>query len=338
MSLASKILFETPFNGKPLYKKQLDLVYDLLSDPGSEYYINPEEEVPYSRQLIRLKTLISQLLSPHVCRNIPSEFPIALKSVISKKIGDPIGAEQTVQEIIDDLRLKNDLSSKNDNKHQSMMERLKADFKIGSYIAIISSHPLEIESDEFSENFSIRHLFVQDLISNINDEEFIPKKYRLLFPLDSSCFLFWKGLKELLARYIKKNKTNKKLIHNLKTRFGTVSFAQPDLFDQEESALTEKDVSHLATGLISFLNSEGFISVFWHTTPLFSLPVIAINPAESKNAKVYTIMRNDKDVTHIHKYANEETMLWRFFVWDRIKTKQFAGKRIDFDVNNLADY
>jgi hypothetical protein len=45
---------------------------------------------------------------------------------------------------------------------------------------------------------------------------------------------------------------------------------------------------------------------------------------------VYTIVDSDDADFKVYKFSNEEILLWRLFVWDKLKLPSFGGKIIEF--------
>ena len=326
MATATELLFGIPYNGKILFKRQLDLVQELLNTSESAYYVEKADIEKYEREATRLKTLVSQLLSTTVSRNVPPEFPSSLRAIIQKKIESPQLVDQIVKDILEDLKVKNE-SSKSHTKHLSAFDRLKSEFNAANYIAIITANPLEIELDTISDGFSLRKLFVDDFLTFISNPHEGLKKYRLLLPLESTCQLFWKGLKNIVFTFIKRNQYDDSLMKLISERYAG-QYNEPNLFNNDLPL--DEYIERLTSSLITSLNNEGNIVVFAHTTPLFNLPTIAINPADTRHARIYSLQDSEKDELYVHTYSINEAVLWRIFVWDRIKTKQYSGKRIDF--------
>ncbi len=335
MASASEVLFGKLYNGRFLFKRQFDLVQDFLNTPESSYYIEKTETEKYEKEATRLKTLVSQLLSTTVNRNIPPEFPNSLRAIVQKKIESSELADQIVKEVVAGVKLKNE-SNRSNSKQLPTFDRLKADFNSANYIAIITANPLEIELDTSKDMFSLRKLFVDDFLKYISNPDSIVKKYRLLLPLESTCQLFWKGLKNIVFTFIKENKYDDNLMKFLGERYSS-QYNQLDLFINDLPI--DEYIERLTSSLITSLNNEGNIVVFSHTTPLFNLPTIALNPADSRRSKVYSLLDTEREEAYVHTYSINETVLWRLFVWDRIKTKQYSGKRIDFitAMNDVAD-
>lgn len=78
--------------------------------------------------------------------------------------------------------------------------------------------------------------------------------------------------------------------------------------------------------ILVLLNRNRNIMVFIGRAPIYAIPIVAINPAESKNIKLYALLDINNPEINIHKYSNEDVVLWRLFVWDKLKSKEFAGE------------
>src|SRR5436190_9914350 len=163
MTSADKILFEQIFDNQPLFRNQLDLVTQLLTDENTPYFVDQQNVDQYSKAQTRLKTYISQILSTSVARSITEDFKKGLNALLSKKLkGTGHDSEGIVNLIIEDLKNKNSKITRAEVK-TSVTEQFYSDLIAASYIAVITSKPLEIEMDSSPEVFSLRHFLFTDL-------------------------------------------------------------------------------------------------------------------------------------------------------------------------------
>lgn len=328
MGKANSLLFEVPVDGQMLFKNQQELVNLILQQPGTEYYVTPDDSEKYARGQNRLKAYVSQLLSSNVVRNITSDFEAALLSIIKRKVTDQGLAERLVIDIINDLKSKNVATPKADSK-SSVVDQLALDFKNGKYISIITARPLEVEAEISNEVYSLRKLVFEDFFDSITNPEKTLKIYRFNFPVDSSGHLFWTGINKLLVRYIKQVPDKKGFLDIIKHKIAFDFASNTNLFAEPDLAI--QDVNLLAEKILRGLRKEHKLMVFTCDAPIFTQPLIIIDPAEIKNAKIYSILDSQDGNFTVHKFSSEEVVLWRLFVWDKMQSPLYKGKSIELD-------
>lgn len=328
MKPASTILFEEHFNGEVLFKSQQDLVNQLLNDPETPYYIDVSESGQYLKAQNRLKTYVSQLLSNSVTRNITEDFKNGLLILLKKRlqVADNSQIHKIVESILEPLRQKNILSSKVEHRHHTS-DQFFTDLDKAYYIALITSKPLEIEVPSDQSNFTIRKFLFEDLIDQLQNTNKDLKFYRFNFPLDSYAHLFWRGLKRILSNYIRTHQSAD-FYTSLYNKFTIKTETLNKLLDKAH--LNEDDINSLVGEILNLLNRNRFIMTFSSNAPIFGLPVIALNPAEQKNIKVYTLLNETSEGVTVHKYNDYDALLWRLFVWDKLKSKLFAGEEVKY--------
>src|SRR5580693_4726493 len=109
------LLFKAEFGAEPLFKNQTHLALELLNNPDSHYFMDPDsEERP--KALSRLKAYISQLFSPEARRSVNEEFRVSLENILNdKKILTPnYSAEEITNDIIEGLKSLNKSPRTND--------------------------------------------------------------------------------------------------------------------------------------------------------------------------------------------------------------------------------
>jgi len=331
MESANNILFEKTYNGHTLFKNQLDLVIHIIQQPGTEYYASQNDIEKYSRTLNRLKAYVSQLLTSSVFRTITPDFQEALKAIILKKTGDLELTNKITSQIIDELKLRRNIPSKTDHKtdHKlNSLEQLSNDFKNGKYISIITSKPLEIEADISNDKFSLRKLVFEDFVDSILSTNQPLKDYRFNFPAESSGALFWKGINKQLIKYLKTLENRKDFLSAIQQKIHIDFNENVDLFHQP--VLSDVEIYATSASILRALRKECKLVVFTCDTPIYSLPLIVIDPAETRNAKIYAILDSDNENFNVYKFSNEEIVLWRLFVWDKIKSSKYSGTIVEF--------
>ncbi len=330
MQSAIKILFETIFNGKPLFSSQLDLAHSLLTDPNSKYHVPDSELELYTKTLNRLKSYISQLLSVSVSRSISEDFRDSLPIVITSRLkGTYVDVTKLVDEILESIKEKNLAIGKSELK-SSLIGQFVYDLQNANYIVVITSRPLEIEAPDKEGLPTLRHLLFSDLIARIYDKEKKLKSYRFNFPNESFCYLFWRGLKRILIRQIK-TVSSPELFESLHSKFKLETNMESVLKYQE--SLTDEQIEMIVDEILLRLNSERYLLVFTTTAPIYGLPTIALDPSDTKNNKIYSILDNEKMT--LFKFPENETLLWRLFAWDPLKSKKYAGQPIIYSHDSI---
>jgi hypothetical protein len=331
MNEAAKILFETKFGDIPLFISQLDLATSLLNDPDTAYYVEKAELEKYSKALTRLKTYVSQLLSSTVARSITEDFASGLLIVISKKLqSDYNKAKELVDRVILDLREKNAANAKNDAKH-SITNQFTYDLDNANYIAVITSKPLEIGLPDQGAFPPLRRYLFNDLLKSLYDPNKDLKYYRFNFPTSSYGFLFWRGLKKILVNYFQAN-PSQQLLDSLDQKFAikaNLSFNETDSVQTLNIAIEE-----IVNRTLKSLNSSRYILVFITEAPIYSLPIVAIDPSDNKKIKIYSLLETEADRITYNKLPEIETLLWRMFVWDQLKSPKYAGEEIKYCTDN----
>lgn len=325
MKEASAYLFEDTYEGRPLFKSQQDLVIQLLNDPENPYYVDSKNADQYLKAQSRLKTYISQLLSNSVTRSITEDFKRALILLLNKRLSPSFNAEEIVVSLIESLRQKNSRIAKTETKN-TIKDQLNFDLSEANYIAIITSRPLEIDIQNETIFFSLRNFLFKDLLDRLSDVEKDLKSYRFNFPLDTYCYLFWRGLKRILKNHIRGNITPT-LFESLHDKFALnyPTFAKLE----SKTDYSDNELNELVDEILKGLYRNRYILVFHTTAPIYGMPLIILNPTDQRNMKVYTLLQDEKSI-NIFKYPEQDCVLWRVFVWDKLKSKDLAGIEIPY--------
>ena len=336
MQSASSLLFGTLPSGKQLFKNQLDLVNHLLHTPGSAYFIRTDiSKEDENRAQGRLKTYLSQLLSDNIFRNLTEDFKASLALVIANKLPPDI-KDDIVNAIISNLQQKNSALSRKEEGSQHLGSRisLKEDIKEAGHIIVISARPIDLNLPLKESEFNIRNWFYEDLVRAMLGAVDRMKYYRFNFPTETYCDLFWQGLEKLMIKYLFNLADRPEYIRFLYTENFTVTtetFHEYETFIQSRPFMPDDQVSQkryeimyrIATEVIERLNRNKFISVFYNSHPIFSVPIIAINPNDS-GCKIYGILDSEEDKNVVYKFSQENTILWRLFFWDKIKASDMG--------------
>ena len=329
MEDANTILFATDFDGKSLFKNQLDLANQIMS--AGIYKVNFEDQEEVNKIQTRLKTYISQILSETAVRNITDEFKQSLESILSKKIRSSQLRDEVLKKILIDLKTKNTSTTKADVKALSF----KQDVLGNNYFSIISAKPIAIDKLKDNGEFSLRDFLFQDYIKTfLNNLK--PKYFRFNFPLQSYCELFWIGfrkmivveLMELLDSEIFKNIfVNDKFSLKKETKLQYENYKKHA--GQKNYQLINQFIFLLSLDIVELLNKNKIILTFHNTEPIYSTTLIAIMPDTLKETKLYLILEDEEERTQLLKVNSENVLLWRIFVWDKIKTSN-GSKNIEF--------
>lgn len=326
MKDASDLLFSYLYDNQPLFKSQLDLVLQLLADKNGPYYIEKSNNDEYNKAQSRLKTYISQLLSDTTIRNISEDFKKGLINLLKQRFNSD--TEKIVNEILSSLKIKNSKIPKAELK-ASVIEQLSFDLNEASYIAIITSKPLEIDLQNDRGAYYIRNLLFKDLIDRLCDKNRDLKFYRFNFPLDSYGDLFWRGLRRILLNVFK-NSISSTLIESLYSKFTLKTATLSKL--ENKSIFSDEDIVDLVDETLIHLNRNRFIIVFTNSAPIYSIPLVILNPGEHKNIRIYSLMEEESGDIKAYKYQEQDSILWRVFVWDKLKSKNYEGHEVLFSV------
>lgn len=317
MADALHLLFYKNFEGDTLFKTQLELVQNLLNHPNSKYYIANKEGEEYLKAQSRLKTYISQLLSSTVNRTVTEDFSTSLYMLIEKRLkGTNLDPKHVLADILEDLKTRNSSSAKYEPK-QSIIDQIYSDLGAANYIAVVTSRPLDLTMDLDSKTFSFQRFLMNELTESFTEAGKKIKSYRFNFPLPSFCELFWKGLKKFIRYYIARNIHEESLYRALHINY---KLADQIIKPLRSKKFSNDDLEKIADCLLEYLNANRFILVFQVTAPIYTIPVIAIDPDDPKAARLYAILENGNENIYIHRYQKEDYQLWRLFVWDNLKT------------------
>ncbi len=344
MKKAIDLLFSSDSSRRALFKSQSDLVFQLLTTPGSAYHITAQEsQENLARLQGRLKTYISQLLSDSVVRSVTDDFKRSLKVILAKQIVD---YEKLYKDIIEALEAKNAaLSTKPDiGVGNANKKSIKEEIQEANYMTVITARPINMDVPINEGGFSIRSYFFQDLILNLLTTPSKIKYYRFNFPQESYGEQFWSGLTKIMFRFLRDNYYNGDIITPL---LGKELFLESEISKLYSDSLKERSgtselhniskhrdtILKMAVGIINRLYLEKIIAVFIIEQPIFTIPILAINPDESTSS-VYAILENDADVNSIYQLKGENMLLWKIFVWYKLKSAKL-GKQVAYKPFNV---
>ncbi len=331
MSSASNILFKEKIGNAVLFKNQQDLVNQLIRHPNSPYYLETLDPKSYDRAQSRLKTYISQLLSETATRNITEDLKKGLEVLLFHKTKDKTKAEELVFLVISDLREKNSVAIKSEVK-QNVIDQFYSDLSLAQYISVITAKPLESDQVAIATGFSLSQAIANDILESLFDPHKEFKYYRLNFPLKSSGELFWNGLLLAIEKFLKKN-YNRALFEILYQKFALKTNTLNDLLKTKD--INEKKLRDVINEMLTLLNRNRKIMVFIIDAPIYTMPTIVINPGDVVNMKLYSVLDDNLNRSTVYKFSIQDMTLWRLFVWDKLKSKQFAGDNVEYSTDIL---
>lgn len=325
---AIELLFQHDFGNGPLFKNQIELVNELISNPRSSYYLDNDNEVEYSRGISRLKAYISQLLSDSARRSITPELHESLRTLIKERLlATDFKAEDITNLIVTDIKIRNrkNISTSYDtgNRRGAIIGGFLKEIVSANYISVFTSREIMFEYEIGGEKISFVDLLIQNLIDTLKSGNRI-KYYRFNFPLEQTCQLFWRGLRKEIVKYLKSNsEILPTILSNVKvlvSNYNTKELQEPI---QYYGGFEER----VANELLGYLSKNEIINVFHLKAPVFLVPSVTINPNENNNASTYLFLQSSYGNENLHKLSNEEQLLWKFFVWDNLK-KNKTGKSL----------
>ncbi|RYZ21835.1 MAG: hypothetical protein EOO16_11505 [Chitinophagaceae bacterium] len=321
MKDATELLFKPVFFSEPLFRNQADLAQQLLSHPQSAYYNNSDKDSPdYQKDLNKIKTYISQLLSVTVNRSISSAFESSLELIISDRLLlTETDGEQVTAQIIKALREKNSGSTIPASKLLAR-EELTESFAKARYISIVNHRPLEIDlTFTFNDNtFSFQRLFLEDVASAVKGEIDCLKFYRFNFPMEEYALTFWAALKYFLTEEIKSNWNKRGLVDTLSKSFRLNPSLLEPLKYSESISVTE--VRHIVDDLLIKLNEARQLQVLINSAAIYSTSIIAMDPNESRLAKIYFVFYDSDNDISFKRLSKEDYHYWRLFYWEKLKS------------------
>lgn len=330
MNTADYILFEQLFNGKPLFSSQQELVNQLLQNTNSGFY-TPNDSPEYFRGTNRLKTYISQLLSDNVIRSLTPIFKNSLGIIIKERlvntIHDPI---EITEKVIFSLTKKNkrqNVESTNTVIFDSKKELYKDVFN-AHYILVIAAHPFDIDNSDSRE--SLQKLLIQDLLDTFLSPEKQLKHYRFNFPLQQMCELFWLAVKKSLEKALTKFVNSKTFFDSLYLRSLITKLTYEEVALNED--INGEKISKVSIDILNYLNINKYLLVFLMDQPIYTAPLIVIDPNDLRNCKAYFILENESGKATVNNLPFQDIVTWKLFVFDKIKT-QGLGRQINFKSN-----
>lgn len=317
------ILFVHDYGKGPLFKSQVDLVYEFLNTEGSAYYLNRDETETekYSKEVNRLKAYLSQLFSEASKRFITPDFRDSLKKVLNKKTAEQsFDSHVVLENILLDLREKNlaprytpDNSTLPSDSYRDFFQS----FLNASHISVFTAREITFDLNISEKKISVIEFLIDDFISSFKSHIGI-KRYSFNFPLHQSCCLFWRALRKEIVRYLKLNRHFLPSVLPLLTDVYNANSIVPLL--KNEINIADKQIgSDIVPSLLLYLSAESIVSVYHLPAPVYLTSSVVMNPNDPKARDTYLLLKSPKGEDLPHKLTNEEVTMWKFFVWEKIK-------------------
>jgi len=311
---AFELLFQKGYPETPLFKTQQELVYLLISNINTKYYVSKEDTVAYGKALNRLKAYLSQLLSKSVKRNVSVDLKNGLALLVKERLKNTdYDVDFVFEEIITSLEEKNS-TQLHHHSNPNIVDQLYTDISLARYIAVITSKPIELQGTSTTQ--SLQTVFFNDLLEEMK-KDLPAKHYSFNFPSKDYCFLLWNGLRKLLIQFLRKN-NSMSFISDLYRNFLTKTYTYIQF--EQTASLSRDLLLQSADEILESLNRNRVVTVFEVSAPIYSMPLIALNPNEAKNCRIYAVLE-DEISTSIHRYSQQDTVLWRLFYWNKIRSQ-----------------
>jgi len=230
---------------------------------------------------------------------------------------------------VTDLKDKNIVrrhTSPSVKKEPDMNAELAYEILHSTAIIIFTARAINIELKMMSQKISINTLLIEDLICALKSNQ-PPKKYHFNFPLEQTCILFWKGMREELANFIA---THSHLLSSiLRLLRGIIKSTDSD-FDYY-SQPKEGEQSTVASDLLQYLSNESIVNVYHLQAPVYIASIISLEQNQHTSS-TYLCLKSDEGQDQLHKLSREDMFLSTFFVWNYLKMTQ-AGCAIRYQAS-----
>ncbi|PSL44977.1 hypothetical protein CLV51_105352 [Chitinophaga niastensis] len=331
---ANELLFERLFDGVPLFKNQLDLVTSLVSTPA---YMVPSDDLDARTKAInRLKAYISQLLSGNANRLITQDLRVSLSLLLAERIKDKRQREELILLIFESMRRKSSIPSVKEVRQPSK-NFFQNDIAESSYISIITATTINADLIKDDRKMSLTDFFLLDLYESLFNKKSLYKQYRFNFPIRSDCEVFWLGLESGLAKLLEQLFDNQNLIsflHDYKFVIKSTTYNVYQKYQELAAEILTDDnrlfeirqhlIRNISKDMVEFLNRNETIKTFHVEEPIYSIPLVALDPNIPGLTKLYALIEEENRQINILKCSHENMLLWRRFVWNQLITSKKA--------------
>ncbi len=302
---AFSLLFRDEFGDGPLFKNQVDFVTGLLTHPSSDYYFDPNNRDGYQKAFSRTKTLVSQLFSEHSRRCVSLEFSRSLEILLEEKSRVlNFDVVPVFHQIVDDLKEKNvpQRDRMGARKEDDLYDELTHKIAAADVITVFTAREITIELKLGDKKVPIKDFLIRELFSSLQNG-IETKRFRFNFPLEQTCILFWKGLREEIANYLFTNDSD-------------ISFVLALL----NGPTVQTGPSEIASALLQHLSQKNIISVYWLKAPVYLTSVLLLQSRQrNSSSDIYLFLKTAGNQEQIYRMCDQEILLSKLFVWDSLK-------------------
>jgi hypothetical protein len=90
------------------------------------------------------------------------------------------------------------------------------------------------------------------------------------------------------------------------------------------NAPSNENITALSNEILTTISTNRYLLVFLVRAPIFSVPMIVTDPNDFRKAKHYAIIEEESGVTSVKKLNPEDSLTWKFFVWDQLRTQNLG--------------
>jgi len=316
---AYTLLFKENFEGRPLFKNQVQLAKELLGNPASDYYVDSPCETEYQKAMNRMKAFVCQMLSRHYKRDISNKFKRSLEVILrTKSERQRFDVQTVIGEIVTDLKTRN-MTGETASQPILSFEGKRNDlaYKIldAHKLTIISASKFDLELKVLNRKLSFMELILEYLVSSLQEEE-LKKKYYFNFPMEQICVSFWKDIKERLEEYISRNDHSLSIIRSFLR--STHSLSSP--------------VDRVASQLLNYFSLNNIINIYYLQAPVYWTSVISLEMEAPYGSETYLYFQSGDGADFFHQLSSQEMTLSKIFVWDHLKMNAY-GHLVPYDIS-----
>jgi hypothetical protein len=343
MTKAEKILFDKVHDNQAFFENKTDLATSLVSNKNSAYYTSPDETLKYAKSLNRVKAYISQLFSPVTTRVVTNEFIDSIKTILNdKKKFTPEYINLTLEEarrlLIDNNHLasnRKELNSRLEKRpsQEIITQNLLEEVESAKYILLIASRPYEYLNSPYTRESKIFEIliaklattFIESLPSNRNNvsKSQLPK-CSINVPNKRIALRFWNELSDILMERLD-SETRKILDYNIKT----MNYGSDDSYLYSTTKTTSIETfTENSDIILNYLDNNLLLQIYENEMPIYSIPMIIINPNYNPTSAYYLVSGNKTD-SLVYNLDDKGVESWKEHVWDIVKSNS-KGKRVTF--------
>jgi hypothetical protein len=317
---AYQLLFTKDFGSGPLFKNQGELAFELINTKNSHYYTDKADK-DYFKKLGNLKVYVSQLFSDNTRRTVTPQFKQSLfAAIVERNKNDKFDTQFVTDEIISDLIEKNTPARIEIIREPvpDVVNEFYSNLTNASYISVFTARELIL-----NKTSRLVDSLIEGLITSLF-EGTQNKWYRFNFPLEQLCTLFWMGVRKELAKYIGSSRYPRQWMINTLYENKILPFAADNIAEHGY----DLDMK-ISSEIVQYLSNSDIITVFYLQSPVYSLPIITLNPNDRQAAQTYCVFQSSSGEDQLHKMTRDEMFFWSYFVWDNLRVNN-SGKQLKY--------